>query len=474
MAILPNTNPSALSYQDSLLANQLLVQMNPGVVYQLSNQASIFNYFRRLIDQKAGGSISLFSDKIVSASRGLDNIQTRVQTRTVSGGALIIAFDSPVNGARVGDQVYYGNAFGRTGRVIEAVNGPGAYIKIVPAFNSAFVSGDFAVGALLGIGSDISPNTVSQQKARRFLNPTLQENYWTTMREGYFVERYDKQSTRATTNGAQPTVFTKDGQWWTSFQMDMLNRLERSMDWAMRFDDARVNTTEAEGEFSRNGGVRWHCINRGGDYLKYNTPLNRDMIDAVLSSAINKNIGRGGKYIWFMGQGLWAILSSFSEDFIRQTGILNTWAGEDVSGLNIPVYYVKGINTEIAITQDPRLNERLDGGLGTMSTIPGYTNYTLGQLTGFLMCDTPVLTPNGDTTPQFKKYHFGSSEYVMGVMRGLDQNEFNTMPAAQAASFLTENSLAVSTLQDATQVGLITTYGIDGTGYGCAWFEPGA
>lgn len=474
MSVLPNTNPSALSYKDSLLANQLLVQMNPGVVYQLSNKASIFNYFRRLIDQKTGGSTSLWTPSIVSASRGLDNIQVRVNTRSVSNAPIVITFDSLVDGARVNDRVYYGNAFERTGRVIEAVNGPGAYVKIVPNFDGSFTSADFPVGALIGIGGDISPNTVSQQKERRFLTPTLQENYWSTSREGYHVARYEKLSTRATTNGNQPSVFSKDGQWWTSFQMDMLERMEREMDWEMRFGWARPNTNEATGEYSRNGGVRWHVINRGGDYLKYTTPLNRDQVDAVLSNAVNKNIGADGNYMWFMGQGLWAILSSFSEDFIRYAGVLNTWAGEDVSGLNIPTYSIKGIAKTIAIVQDPRLNEKLDGGLGTYSTIPGYTNYTLGQLTGFLMCDTPVRTPNGGTTPQFKKYHFGASEYVMGVMRGLDQNEFNSMSPSAAASFLSDNSLMVSTLQDASQVGVITQYGIDGTGYGCAWFEPGA
>lgn len=470
MAVLPNTNPSALNYADNLLVNQLNTEMNPGVVYQLSNQTSIFNYMLRMVDRKFGGSTPLYTDKIISASRGLDYIQARVNSRSVANSPVVLTFDSEVDAARVGDLIYYGNAFERIGRVMEAKNGVGGYVKIMPAFNGTFTSADFAVGSLVGIHGDISA-PLSDQKARRFLNPTLQENYWSIQREGYHVARYEKTSTRVTVDGSQPTVFEKNGQWWTSFQMDMLARHEASVDWDYRFGDAAE--FEIEGvKYTRNGGVRWHVKNRGGDYLGFSTPIVRDQIDMLFSKAMNKNIGVGCNYALFCGQGLFKILNDLNDKYITQAGILNTWAGEDVKGLNIPLWYVNGISTPIAIIIDPRLNEALDGGLGTYSTIPGYTQYTLGQLTGFLMCDAPVRTPNGGTTPQFKLYHFGDQPYHMGILKGIDGNAFRGRGESGSGSMLDTDSLMVSTLVDASQFGMVHQFAMDGTGYGCAWIEP--
>jgi hypothetical protein len=470
MGVIPNTNPSALNYADNLLVNQLNTQMNPGVVFQLSNKTSVFNYFLRLVDAKFGGSTSLYTDEIVSASRGLDYIQARVNSRSVGNSPIVLTFDSQVDAARVGDKIYYGNAFERVGRVMEVKNGPGGFVKIQPAFAGSFTSADFPVGSLVGIHGDISAK-LSDQKARRFLNPTLQYNNWSIQREGYHVARYEKTSTRVTVNGVQPTVYEKDGQWWTSFQEDMMARLESSLDWDFRFSESQRFTIDGE-EYTTNGGVRWHVKNRGGDYLGFRTPLVRDQIDMILSKAMNKNIGVGCNYVLFCGQGLWKILNDFNNNYIVNAGILNTWAGEDVKGLNIPLWYVNGISTPIAIVIDPRLNEALDGGLGTYSTIPGYTQFTLGQLTGFLMCDASVRTPNGGTTPQFKLYHFGDQPYNMGILKGIDGNSFNGRGAVGSANVLDNDALMVSTLQDASQFGLVTQYGMDGTGYGCAWIEP--
>lgn len=473
MALIPNTQPSALSFTNSLIANQLLTQMNPGVVYQLSNKKSVFNYMLRLVNQKAGGSIGLNTFEIVSASRGWDYIQARINTRTGST-RLRLTFDQPVLGARLNDKVFYGNETFRIGRIVEVVNGAGGYIDIIPAFNGTFTVADFPAGALIGIHGDVSPQTISNQKQRRFLNPTLQTNYFSTQREGYHQARFEKQSTRVTTNGSQPSVFVDEdsGMWINSLQMDMLARLEQSMDWDYRFGGAQT-WSDQDGDFATNGGVKWLIQNRGGDYLKYNTPLTRNQIDAFLGSMFDKNIGVNCNYAWFMGRGLFAVLNSFGEDFIRQAGTLNTWAGEDVTGLNIPVYYVSGIQTPIAIVPDPGFNEPLYGGLGTRSTIPGYTQYTLGQLTGFLMCDAMISTPDGGMAPQLQQYHFGSQQYYMGVLKGIDANGFRGQGPTDSGNFLDQDSLAVATLQDATQVGVLTQFGIDGTGYGMAWIEPG-
>lgn len=476
MALIPNTQPSALSFTNSLVANQLLTQMNPGVVFELSNDASVFNYMLRLVNQKAGGSIGLNTQEIVSASRGWDYIQARINARSVVGGKLRLTFDQPVDGARLGDKVFYGIETSRIGRITAAVNGAGGYIEIAPAFNGSFTVADFPAGSLIGIHGDVSPQTISQQKQRRFLNPTLQTNYFSTQREGYYQARYEKLSTRVTTTGGQPSVFVDEdtGMWVTSMQRDMLRRLELAIDWDYRFSAADT-WTDADGEYATTGGVKWIIQNRGGDYLKYNTPLSRNQIDAWLGSMFDKNIGTTAQYTWFMGRGLWAVLNSFGDEYIKAAGVLNTWAGEDVKGLNIPIYYISGIANPIAIVIDPGFNEPRYGGLGTRSTIPGYGQYTLGQLSGFLMSDAMIRTADGGRAPQLQQYHFGSQQYYMGILKGIDANGFagGVIPSTSAANMIDQDQLMVATLQDATQVGVLTQFAIDGTGYGMAWIEPG-
>jgi hypothetical protein len=176
--------------------------------------------------------------------------------------------------------------------------------------------------------------------------------------------------------------------------------------------------------------------------------------------------------MWFVGSGLWAALSAFNVDFIKYAGKLNTFGGEDVKGLNIDTYYIQGQSQTIAIVQDPLLNEATLGGLSTMCTIPGYTNYTIGQMTGMLISDIPVRDQTGMSVPVLKKWHFGESEYSMGVMQGIESNGFASIPNGSANSMLTNDSLAVATLQDVSQVGIIHQYALDGTGYGMGWIEP--
>jgi hypothetical protein len=118
-------------------------------------------------------------------------------------------------------------------------------------------------------------------------------------------------------------------------------------------------------------------------------------------------------------------------------------------------------------------NEPLYGGLGTRSSIPGYGQYTLGQLTGFLMSDAMVSTPDGSLVPQLQQFHFGPNENYMGILKGIDANGFRGEGPTNSGSFLDQDSLAVATLQDATQFGVLSQFGIDGTGYGLGWIEPG-
>lgn len=467
----PNTNPSALSYQNNLVFNQLLTQMNPGIVLELTNRRSVYNFFLRLMNKKFGGSTPFYAadGKIISASRGLDVIQARVQTRTAPAANTIrLTFDQPVDAARVNDKVIYGNAYERAGRVINVVNGAGGYIEIVPLYDFTFGVSDFAAGALLLIYGDNSVNFVSGQKARRFLNPTLDFNYTSTVREGMWVARREKGSTRVTTNGSQPTVFEQNGFWYTSFQLDALRRLEMSLDIDRRFSE-RGKTSYSDGERTTNGGFRWAVKNRGGDYLGFSTPLTETAWNNLVGSVYDKVIGTSTPLLLFAGRGLWATINSFYAQTITQTGILNTFAGEDVKGFNIPTYYIPGIAKQVAYIEDPILNDPRV--FGDQCTIPGYTQFTKAQMTGMLMSDDMLESVGAGMQPMFRQWHWGQQEFLIGELKGLDQGNGGSL-TPDADPIIRANPLSLATLDDATSVGVLTDTGIDGYGYGCGWIEP--
>ncbi len=472
MSVIPNTNPSSLSYTNNLVFNQLLTQMNPGIVYELSNRRSVFNAMLRLINQKYGGSTAIYTKDIVSASRGIDFIQTRVLTRTAVGSELKLTFDTVVDGARINDKVLYNNAYDTMGRITAVQNGVGGFIVVSPLYGTAFTASDFAVGAQLAIYGDSSVNLVSSQKQRRFLNPTLDFNYTATQREGYYVARREKVSTRVTSNGSQPNVFELNGQWYNTFQQDMLMRLEASLDFDRRFSNRGIRQ-DPDGERTQNGGVRWAIKNRGGDYLGYSTPLAENAWNNLVGATYDKNIGTTTPILFFAGRGLWKQINNFYRQPIENTGILNTFAGKDVKGFNIPTFYVPGIGKEIAYIEDPLFNEPR-AQLGTRCTIAGYENFTVGQMTGFLMSDMELRTTGGGMEPMFKQYHYGPSEYMIGELKGLEQAQISNLHANAdlADAAIRANPLTVGTLEDATSVGVLTDSGIDGYGYGCGWIEP--
>lgn len=467
----PNSKPSALSYQDNLVFNQLMTEMNPVIAYQLSEKRNVFNFFLRLINSKWGGSTPFFAadGKIISASRGSSFLQARIQSRsTPTPGVIRLAFESSVDAARVGDRVFYGNSFERMGLVKAAVNGSGGYIDILPLYDYTFSGSDFPVGAVVGIYGDNSLNFVSGQKDRRFHNPTLDYNYTSTVRDGYWVARREKGSTRVTTNGAQPSVFTKNGYWYNDMQVQMFRNLELSLEIDRRISE-RSKTVYADGERTTNGGFRWAVKNRGGDYFGFATPLTESVINNWIGGITDKLIGSSEPLLMFTGRGFRKALFDFYRDAIKYTGVLNTFGGHDVKSFNFKTFQVPGIMRDIVIIEDPLLDSV--NVFGDRCTIPGYEQYTKAQMTAYIMSDSQIETTDGGYAPRFKQWHWGESEYLLGELSGMDKAAFLSNPA-DAEAMIKANPLSVSILTDATSVGVLTDSGIDGYGYGCGWIEP--
>jgi hypothetical protein len=475
--MVPKSIPSAGNFKDNLVFKNLITEMNPTEVYELSNKKAILGFFMRLVNKKAGAmSRAISTNTIVSANRGLDFIQATIQDRTVSGSDLILKFDQPVEAARIGDIAFYNIKWDRQGRVVEKQNGVGGFVKVTPAPGvSAFVGTDFPVGAKLGLYGDLRQNTPSGPKERRFLNPDLEENYLSTSREGLWNARYEKVSTRVSTTGTTPTVYEFEGQWWTSMQQDMVYRMELSRELDLAFSTKGIQV-ESDGEYSRNGGVRWTVINRGGIYMPFSTAITRDYIESAFQQLAIQTLGSTSPIMFFCGMGLWNAINKVYEDQIRETGKLNTFGGEDVKGYNIPVFYVPGLNREVAMITIPILNEPELGGLGAKTTITEYANYTLGQMTGFAMTDVMFQDAiSGAFLPQFTKYHFGQKEYMVGQLKGMDSAVRNSLSDGNFANALgsTIDSIEeVGTLIDVTELSILTQQGIDGYGRGVLWMEP--
>jgi hypothetical protein len=475
--MVPKSIPSAGNFKDNLVYKNLLTEMNPTEVYELSNKKAILGFFVRLMNKKAGStSTPIATNTIISANRGLDFIQATIQARTVSGSDLILRFDQPVEAARIGDLAFYNIKWDRQGRVVDKLNGVGGFVKVTPAPGvSSWTAGDFPVGSKIGLYGDLRQNTPSGPKERRFLNPDLEENYLSTSREGLWNSRYEKQSTRVSTTGTTPSVFEFDGMWYTSMEQDMIYRMELSKEFDLAFSTKGIQV-ESDGEYSRNGGIRWSVINRGGLYMPFSTAITRDYIESAFQQLAVQTLGSTTPIVFFAGMGLWKAINNVYEDQIRQTGKLNTFGGEDVSGYEIPVFNIPGMSREVAMVTLPLFNEPELGGLGAFTSIPEYANYTLGQMSGFAMTDSLFQDAiSGAFLPQFRKYHFGQREYMVGRLKGMDSAVNNSLSDSNVASAMSGmiNSIEeVGTLVDVTEISILTQQGIDGYGRGVLWMEP--
>ena len=472
MSVIPNTNPSARSYLDNLVVNQLITQMNPGITYNLCNRRPVFNAFLRIVNKQSGGSIPIVpgDGKIISASRGLDFINTNILSTSLSGNIVTVTFDSAVEGIRQNDVAFYGTAWSDQGRVIEFKNGTGAYAKLAPLYGQTFSGSSFAAGQNLGFYGDSSVAVDSPAKGRRFLNPTLDYNYLEIAREGNYTARREKVSTRVTTDGSQPGVKILNGMWYQQAEADMLARMEMSLEFSRLFRDRGISQ-DADGTRYTNGGFRWAVKNRGGIFASFSTPITRDWLETQWGSLYDQNIGVGGQYIFFLGRGLWSAINAVYEQTIIQTGILNTFAGEDVQAFNIPLFTIPGVNKQIAVVEMPLFNEPTILN-NARCTIPGYEKYTKLQMSGFMMQDNLLRSTDGRMLPQFTQYHFGDKEFYIGRLTGLDAAYSNQMSATDLRDSMISNPLDVATLRDLTQINVLTDSGIDGYGYGASWFEP--
>lgn len=467
------TIPSAGSYKDNLVFNQLVTEMNPGTVFELSNRRSYLSAFTRILSQRGGAmSRSIFLNEITSAYIERDIIQGTIASTTQVGAAVNVTFNPALEGVRKGDKVVNSNRWDKAARVVAVTNGVGGVVTLAPLYegSTTISTADYPLGAQLTFYGDIRTNEVSGAKERRFTNPKLDFNYLSTSREGAWTARYEKISTRVTTNGSQPNVFEFNGMWYTAQQQQMVERMEFSKEMDIAFSNRDIYQT-SEGEVSTNGGIRWTIKNRNGIYLPFSTALTRDVIEGFWQNIHVQTVGSTSPFIFFCGLGLWAAINKLYEGDIRETGKLNTFAGEDVSQFNIPMFTIPGVSRQVAIVEAPFLND--PEVIRSKTAIPEYSNYTTGQMTGFIFTDR-LMSWDGQAMPQFTRYHFGQKEFFVGRLKGMD-NGSDFMPSGSQALEAIEGGEAitdVATLRDLTEISVLTQSGIDGYGYGSAWIEP--
>jgi len=471
--MIPKTIPSAGSFKDNLVFNQLIRDMDANVVFELSNKRAILGFFTRLLSQKGGAqSISVATNEIQSANIGLDHIQATIQSSTAVGNQLVITFTQPVEAARVGDKAFYNGRWDRGGLVVAATNGVGGSITIEPLYQGLMsFSSDFPVGGKIILYGDLRPNTVSSPKARRFLNPEIDVNYLSTKREGIWNARYEKVSTRVSTNGQQQNVFEFNGQWWTAQQQQAIFRLEMAKEFDIAFSKRDIYT-KSDGEYSTNGGVRWSVINRGGVYAPFTSTITEDFLYDFFGKISDQNLG-ADVFMFAGGRGIWAAICDIFKDSVKETGELNTFGGQDVSGYNIKTFSIPGLTTKpIAYAPVPLFNDPDVNSYRT--TIPGYTGFTTTQMTAMVFTDA-MQSWDGQSLPQFLRYHFGKREYHVGRLKGMDSAGDLSMSSTMFQSAMEggDGSIDdVATLQDVTEISILTQSGIDGYGRGCGWLEP--
>lgn len=272
----------------------------------------------------------------------------------------------------------------------------------------AELAAEFVAGKYIKSYGDASPLRDSAGRTPLYQFPDVDFNYTQVMRESTSISRRDKIKSR---------VMWQGEMWWEAQQPlaieQMLKRKEFNYLWSRRGKSAKKGK-----ETNTFGGIDWAIkerpIGRGVFYPLASLP-SESTFEKFLSDIYDRKAVQGAKVL-MMGRGmLYYIQKNFSQKFIESTGVLNTFGGHSVEGLDVREWTVAGMHynfIEMPILNDPDFFPEASG-------VPGAT-FRKRQYDCYCLDLDPIAIKGGGTAPAIEKTHFGDSEYYEAFIAGMD------------------------------------------------------
>lgn len=432
-----NLTPTPL---DTSLFNATLNARNSmKMVLDLSNGYNSLTQLVDMINVNGSKEVSTYQGKYEKPRRGRLQVVSQISANAQTGANLTLTLSNPnYNNFRVGDYVMDSNQI-----KAQVYQTPAPGTIVIAPVGTALVAASHFTAAMyvkaLGITKGLRASTGTTSL---YSVPNIVYNYSSVFRETCFLAHSDMIDTY---------VQTMDGMWYTAAEMDMIERLGKTIELNYWFSDLSQFTSPIDGVSNKFGGLRYSII-RDGVYIPATSVNTAATFQQTLSrmAALTVNKGRNLK-IMLGTDALVNIQANITANFIQFGGNTNTFGGKTVDGLNVMRYALGGISGDLIIApvlDDPDLFPEL-------STISGVTGRKMSNSIYFLDTDDIPSVGGLGLMPPIEKFHFGKFELGYSQIKGTVDASGNSAGGTTSGNYGNTNSdVAGVTCQVYGQLGL--------------------
>jgi hypothetical protein len=349
--------------------------------------------------------------------------RTPVSVNGVSGLEVVFT-DNTYNAFRPSNVVMYGTNYGATkGYVTNATPGR---ITIIPFEGSTFSTPDFAIGSNVKFLYNSGAVVGSRGVQSLVQVPRQDFNYISTIRESW---DYSLQNQYINSQIAQ------DGTWQNQGFTETMRRFLRQIEVAGLTSNRSLATVQGK-EHTTMGGLDWAIKNRDGVYLPLASQLTKQVFERFLNDIRDrKAYTTNRRRMLYMGRAAYQRIVSLYDNFVIQSGVLNTLGGEEVVGTNIKRVGIGGEEYDLVIGE--WLNDAEFW--PEISQINPGTRIRSNDI--YLLDLDPIPSATGvGSLPAIEMFHWSknpndnsSSPWYGGIIRGMNEAELN-YDAAQSGN----------------------------------------
>lgn len=397
---------STQNFQDNLILNTLDMPDRIKKVWDISGGYNTLTMLTDRLSKQRSRQIVGLNGKFEKPIIGRNNVIQPIAANVLNGnGTLTVFFVDPnYNLFRLNRVVLDSNDF--QGRVINTAAGQ---VTIEPLGNpTVFVAATHFASGFIKDGWDASINMGSASATPLYEYPDYVYNYTSISRGTADWFRRNQNQTWVEYEGKF---------WYSSIDIMAIKQFAKDEEFKAREGvRAQINSING-GVVNQSGGIYWAIKDpiRGGVVKPMsNNPAKADLEDFIMEIAARQAVPNV-KLLGLAGQGMLANLqTNMTQNFIEQSGTLNTFGGVQVKGINVMTYSIAGVTIDFILDSYVSDRERFP----ELSTIPGVIGTKRGN--DLLILDEgsfPVI--GGGEAPALERCYFGDKDIVYGYLNGI-------------------------------------------------------
>ena len=404
----------SISIENTLLGQGLMAQDLPIAIRDMTGgYLSRFMHLVMLLNQKQMGQQwnPVKINKKESYFQNKNYVGATIKSVAVVGNSMTVTFNDTTYNAFIPQDVVTTSNTNIKALVFETGVG---FVKVAPAEGSTMANlvSEFTANKYLGMRYSSSPARYSGATDSRTYGVEYDYNYPSFRRASQTWTTLDNQLSKP---------FFTDGTGAYRLYNDQvrMRHFWKELESGWIYSQRSVDNINGK-EYYSNGGIDWAIKNRGGEVLSLASALTQATFEDFAGRIWDKNSAhRTGEPLIIAGgrNGINTIRNFYTGQTLN-TGILNTFGGVDVKGLNIEEISINGMR--FVLMELPFLND--PDYFPTPSTIPGVIG-TVKSNDVYILDLSPVPTAQMGMLPAVEMFYFGKNPFGMAYIKGIADSD---------------------------------------------------